>query len=197
MKNIYILNGAREDENSKGQLNRYLSQLSADYFESQNFEIELHHVFEGYDSEQEIEKHLWADCIIVHFPLHWMNVPWILKRYFDEVYSDGMDGRLAYSDGRRSHAPTKNYGMGGTLTDTKYMFVVTLNAPNNAFNNISEPFFSGESLDDVLRPVHYIYKFMGLKPLKTFALYDVFKNPTIEQDVMNYQKHLGDIFGRH
>ena len=131
----------------------------------------------GYDVDTEIAKHQWADIIILQFPVNWMGVPWILKKYMDEIYTAGMDGRLCNGDGRTAEAPKANYGMGGTLVGTRYMLSVTFNAPAEAFDDPAEPFFQGASVDDLLAMVHYNAKFFGMTPLPTFSAHDVMKNP--------------------
>ena len=44
------------------------------------------------------------------------SVPWSFKKYMDQVYSFGMDGRLCNGDGRSRKDPSIQYGQGGTLT---------------------------------------------------------------------------------
>ncbi|MEO1421353.1 MAG: NAD(P)H-dependent oxidoreductase, partial [Pseudomonadota bacterium] len=83
---------------------------------------------------------------------------------------------------------------GGALSDTKYMLSATLNAPAEAFEDPSEPFFGGASLDDLLLPVHLNAKFFGMKALPTFAAFDVMKNPDIERDFQRLGQHLTEVF---
>ena len=63
--------------------------------------------------DREVGKHQWADLILLQFPINWMTVPWSLKKYMDEVYTAGMDGRLCHGDGRTRKDPTIQYGQGG------------------------------------------------------------------------------------
>ena len=59
--------------------------------------------------------HQWADIVIMQFPVNWMGVPWSFKKYMDEVYTAGMDGRLTtLAMAAQREAPKDNYGMGGT-----------------------------------------------------------------------------------
>ena len=85
--------------------------------------------------------------------------------------------------------------MGGALTGTTYMLSATLNAPAEAFDDPSEPFFEGASLDDLLRPVHLNAKFFGMAPLPTFGAFDVMKNAEPEADFARFDAHLGRVFG--
>ncbi len=74
------------------------------------------------------------------------------------------------------------------------MLAVTFNCPRQAFNDPCAPFFQGASVDDMLYPIHLMYKFMAMRPLPTFAAFDVHKNPTIEQDFAEYAAHLERVF---
>ena len=120
--------------------------------------------------------------MILQYPVNWMGAPWSLKKFIDEVYHRRY--RRPADERRWPHqrrAPTKNYGMGGVLHDTKsYMQSVTYNAPREAFDNPEEPFLQGASVDDMLLPMHLNFKFMGMQRTPTFVAYDVMKNPDIE-----------------
>ncbi|GAA4687123.1 hypothetical protein GCM10023347_48330 [Streptomyces chumphonensis] len=106
-----------------------------------------------------------------------------------------MDGRLCAGDGRVAENPKADYGTGGSLTDARYMLSVTFNAPREAFDDVSEPFLRGASVDDMLLPVHLSARFVGLSALPTFAAFDVEKNPEVEADLTRFDHHLGIVFG--
>ena len=194
MSNILILNGAQPYPFAPGGLNATLAARAKDRLEAQGHAVRLTMVAEGYDVEAEVENHRWADTVIMQFPVNWMGVPWSFKKYMDEVYTVGMDGRLTAGDGRTAEAPKANYGMGGTLAGTRYMLSATLNAPVEAFDDPAEPFFEGASLDDLLRPVHLNAKFFGMSPLPTFGAFDVMKNPAIASDLARFDAHLAAVF---
>lgn len=194
MSNILILNGAQPYPFAPGGLNATLAKRAKDRLEAQGHEVRLTTVAEGYDVEEEVENHRWADTLIMQFPVNWMGVPWSFKKYMDEVYTAGMDGRLCTGDGRTAEAPKTNYGMGGTLTGKRYMISATFNAPREAFDDPSEPFFEGMSMDDLLRPVHLNAKFFGMSPLPSFGAFDVMKNPEIEADLSQFDAHLDKLF---
>ena len=84
--------------------------------------------------------------------------------------------------------------LGGTLNGKSYMLSVTFNAPKEAFDDTSEPFFAGGSVDDLLRPMHLNAKFFAMQPLPTFAAFDVMKNPEIEADFARFDAHLKTTF---
>ena len=194
MSNILLLNGAQPYEFAPGTLNATLVDRARAFLESQGNTVRVTAVAESYDADVEVESHVWADTVIMQFPINWMGAPWLFKKYMDEVFTVGMDGRLTNGDGRTPEAPKENYGMGGALTGTKYMLSVTFNAPKEAFDDASEPFFQGASVDDLLRPMHLNARFFDMAPLPTFAAFDVMKNPEIEADFARFDAHLADVF---
>ncbi len=194
MSKILIVNGTQPYEFAPGQLNASLTEHARNTLAAMGHEVRVTTVADGYDANAEVEAHLWADTVIMQFPVNWMGVPWVFKKYMDEVYTAGMDGRLSTGDGRTADAPKANYGMGGALNDKTYMLSVTFNAPKEAFDDVTEPFFAGDNVDDLLRPIHLIAKFLNLKPLPTFAAFDVMKNPEIETDFARFKLHLKTAF---
>lgn len=194
MSKILILNGAQPYAFAPGTLNATLVERAKDRLEGLGYEVRTTTVADGYSIEREVENHQWADVVIMQFPINWMGVPWSFKKYMDEVYTAGMDGRLCAGDGRSPEAPKSNYGMGGTLTGTKYMLSVSFNAPKEAFDNASEPFFEGGSVDDLLRPMHLNARFFAMEPLPTYAAFDVMKNPEIDADFARFDAHLNAVF---
>ena len=93
------------------------------------------------------------------------------------------------------NAPQKiNSYTGGSLKNTTYMLSITLNAPAEAFNNPSEPLLASGSIDDLLRPMHLNAQFMAMKPLATFAAYDVMKNAAVEADLVRFDTQLRENF---
>ncbi len=195
MKNILILNGHQPYPIAKGALNAAFVDRARRFLEANDFSVRVTEVTKGYDIETETNAHRWADALILQFPVNWMGVPWSFKKYMDEVYTAGMDGRLSNGDGRSQAAPEVGYGTGGTMIGRHYMLSVTFNAPRAAFDNQSDWFFAGASVDDLLRPVHLTFKFFGMSPLATFAAFDVIKNPTIADDFTRFDAHLAAAFG--
>ncbi|WP_170448091.1 NAD(P)H-dependent oxidoreductase [Ruegeria arenilitoris] len=194
MSKILIVNGTQPYEFAPGRLNASLVQRAQYALTGMGHEVRVTTVAEEYDINAEIDAHVWADVVIMQFPVNWMGVPWVFKKYLDEVYTAGMDGRLLAGDGRTAEAPEANYGTGGLLHGTKYMLSVTFNAPREAFDNPTEPFFAGASVDDLLWPMHLNAKFLAMQPLPTFAAFDVMKNPRIEQDFQRFDAHLKQHF---
>ena len=194
MTKVFVINAHEEYEFSKGTLNGALTDIALEHFAAVGYETKLTTMKDPWEIDSEIEKHQWADAVLLQTPVNWMGVPWSFKRYMDHVYSAGMDGRLCAGDGRSRSEPDKQYGSGGTLTDTRYMLSLTFNAPGDAFDDPSQAFFEGKSVDDLLWPAHLNFRFFGMQPLETFACHDVMKNPDVEKDLAKYREHLDSVF---
>lgn len=189
MKKALVINAHQKYEGwAEGKLNQMFAQVAISKLESLGFEVKTTAVDEGYDANQEVDKHVWADVVIVQTPLYWMSAPWTFKKYIDEVFNAGLGTKLATSDGRTRKDPSKIYGSGG-LTEGKHVLLsVTLNAPVNAFN--PEEFFEGKTIDELFMWVHKAYQFNGFGSLSGFSAHDVIKNPDIDGDIARYKDHL-------
>ncbi|GAB6260846.1 NAD(P)H-dependent oxidoreductase [Photobacterium sp. R1] len=194
MSNILIINAHQAYPFSEGRLNQTLMDRAATLLTAKGHQTRVVTMENDYDVQQEVENHKWADIIILQTPVFWMGVPWIFKKYMDEVYTAGMDGSLCTGDGRSSADPKKNYGTGGTVQGKKYMLSLTFNAPAEAFGNPDEYLFQGKSVDDLFFPIHMSFRFFGMTPLETFVCYDVLKNPDIENDLTRFDAHLERCF---
>lgn len=196
MPNILIINGHQPFPSSPGRLNATLVAKAANGFDSRGGTVEIVKAAGDWDVETEIDRQLWADLIFLQFPLNSMGLPWPLKRYLDEVYTAGMDGRLAKGDGRSRKDPSKQYGSGGRMAGRRYTLSVTSNAPAAAFGDPEQQLFKGRTLDQLLAPVHTNFAFFDLAPLPTFAAHDVNKNPEIKQDFERFEAHLEKTWSR-
>lgn len=194
MPNVLILNGHHPYAFSPGGLNAALVERARAFFEVRGDAVRVVETAAAYETETEIANHQWADIIVMQFPVNWMGVPWSFKKYQDDVYTAGMDGRLCAGDGRSADMPKANYGTGGTLTGKRYMLSVTFNAPREAFDAAGEYLFQGRSVDDLLLPLHMNARFFGLQKCRTFAAFDVMKNPEIEQDFARFDALLAESF---
>lgn len=190
MPNAFLLNGHQPYSFSPGRLNGSLLERASEHLTSGGFTVRTSAVSDDWNVDEEIEKHTWADLILVQMPINWMGVSWRMKQYMDEVYTAGMDGRLCNGDGRSRQDPSLQYGTGGSCTGTKYMLSVTFNAPGNAFDDPSQTFFEGRALDDLLWPMHLNMRFFGMTALPSFACFDVLKNPSIDDDFARWSDHL-------
>ena len=193
MKNILLINGHQPFPTSPGKLNGFYLERARARFASEGHATRLVRTSEAYDLETEVESQQWADLIFLQFPVNSMGPPWSLKKYLDEVYTAGMDGRLARGDGRSRKDPSRQYGSGGLMSDTKYMLSATLNAPRSAFDDPEQRLFAGRSVDELLAPLHINFAFFGLQRLPTFAAFDVNKNPTFDDDVARFDQMVSDL----
>ncbi|KAA8500050.1 Modulator of drug activity B [Porphyridium purpureum] len=191
-----LVNGHEPYSFSPGRLNATLTDMGATLLRAKGHEVQVTYTSSKseYDVVAEVEKHVWADVVILQIPVNWMAVPWSMKKYMDEVYSAGMDGRLCHGDGRTRADPSKQYGTGGTLSGKKYMLSVTFNAPEESFNDASQYLFQGKSVDELFFWLHMNFRFFDMEPLPTFAAWDVMKNPSVESDFERFKKHLADHF---
>jgi len=193
MKKALIINTHQEYPFAKGELNKEIARRIGEYLNSIGYEIKTTTMKDDWDADEEVDKHTWADVVILQSPTNWMGLPWSFKKYMDEVYTAGMFGKMSQNDGRTAKAPKKNYGGGGLLQNTKYMLSLTFNAPEESFND-SDDFFEGKSVDDLYFPQHMNFKFFGMQKLPTFACFDVMKNGDIENDFKRLEAHLSNLF---
>ncbi|MFI7386312.1 NAD(P)H-dependent oxidoreductase [Streptomyces sp. NPDC049813] len=114
------------------------------------------------DVVAEQEKLLWADTVILQFPLWWYSMPAILKGWVDRVFTY----RFAYGVGE--HSATK-YGERfgeGTLAGTRALLSVTTGGPESHYapRGINGP------IDDLLFPIqHGILYYPGIDVLPPFV----------------------------
>jgi modulator of drug activity B len=192
--NVFIINAHQHYPFSEGKLNAALVDRAKSILSDMGYAVQVTTMRDEYAVATEIEKHRWADTVIVQSPCNWMGMPWSFKRYMDHVYTAGMSGELCNGDGRTAQDPENGYGTGGTLKDTRYMLSLTFNAPRAAFDDSEQWFFAGKGVDDLFLPMHLNFRFFGMQPLETFACYDVMKNPDIESDFRRFEAHLNKWF---
>jgi len=174
MKNVLIINGHQKYEGfADGNLTRDYINKATDVFTSNNFDVKHTNVEKEYTVDKEIEKLQWADIILFQFPVYWMSVPWMAKKYIDDVFTPSQ-GQLYVNDGRSRDDASKKYGGGGLMKDTQYMLSITYNCPASEFSN-KDGFFEGLSLDEANFAVHKIFQFCGAKPSDTYVVHDVYK----------------------
>jgi modulator of drug activity B len=109
MSNIFIVNAGTQYGASEGKLNNHFTQIAKELFESNGHQVQVTRVEDAYDAEAEVQKILWADTIIYQMPAWWMGAPWTLKKYIDEVFSDGY-GQIFDNDGRTRSDASRKYG---------------------------------------------------------------------------------------
>ncbi|SEG56559.1 NAD(P)H-dependent oxidoreductase [Vibrio hangzhouensis] len=194
MSNILIINAHQPYPFSEGKLNATLVDKAITLLEGKGHQTRVVTMQDEIDVPAQLDNFKWADRVIIQSPVNWMSVPWSFKKYMDEVFTAGMGGELCLFDGRSEEEPKKNYGTGGTQTETKYMLSLTFNAPEESFNDESEYLFQGKSVDDLMFHMHANFRFFGMQALPTFAAYDVMKNADIDNDLARFESHLTEHF---
>lgn len=194
MQKIFVINGGQSFGESKGQLNKTITEWTETFLKDNDFEIKVTNVSDGFDGQEEVEKFLWADLIIWHTPIWWFQLPYTLKEYIDSVFEHGR-GILFKNDGRTRTNPEVNYGTGGLLQGRKYMVTTTWNAPKGAFTLENEVMNETSVDEGTLFGFHIAMKFIGLEKLDGFHFYDVVKGMTPEKFEAyqnDYQNHLSE-----
>lgn len=176
MKNILIINGHQKyDQIAEGKLTKLFIDTASDFFSKNGLNVKYSVIESAYDIKDELEKLAWADYILFQYPVYWMGVPWITKKYIDEVFSAGVNTVTYISDGRSRDDASKKYGSGGLMQGKKYMLSLTYNCPDTEFDN-KDGFFDGLTLDEANVATHKLFQFCGAEPLETYAIHDVFKD---------------------
>ena len=176
---------------AEGKLNDSFIQRAKGFFESKGFEVLETKVEDGYNAEEEVEKHLQADIIILQTPVNWFGAPWIYKKYVDEVFNSGLNSEKFLSgDGRTREDLTKQYGTGGKLQGKKFMICATFNAPSQSFNNPAQTLMQGKGTEDLFLNITSNYKFCGVEIREGYNCFDIFKDGDIAKDLENYPNHL-------
>ncbi|MBC9251214.1 NAD(P)H dehydrogenase [Pseudomonas alcaligenes] len=110
------------------------------------------------DIQQELDKLLWADLLILNFPVFWFSVPAMLKGWIDRVLVSG----ICYG-GKRF------YDQGG-LRGKKALLSLTLGGREHMFG---EGAIHGP-LEDMLRPLlRGTLAYVGLEVLQPFVAWHV------------------------
>ncbi|MDZ5449283.1 NAD(P)H-dependent oxidoreductase [Labrys sp. ZIDIC5] len=116
------------------------------------------------DVKAEIEKLLWADVLILQFPLWWFAMPAILKGWVDRVFAYG----FAYGVGEHSERRWGDRYGEGTLAGKRSMLIVTAGGWEEHYTprGINGP------IDDLLFPIHHgILYYPGYDVTPPFVAY--------------------------
>ncbi|MGO3124836.1 MAG: NAD(P)H-dependent oxidoreductase [Advenella sp.] len=116
------------------------------------------------DIEQEQKKLLWADAVILQFPLWWYSMPAILKGWVDRVYAYG----FAYGVGEHSDTHWGDRFGQGVLAGKRAMLVVTAGGWSSHY----EPRGINGPINDILFPIqHGILFYPGFDVLPPHVIY--------------------------
>jgi NAD(P)H dehydrogenase (quinone) len=116
------------------------------------------------DITAEQQKLLWADTVILQFPLWWFSLPAILKGWVERVYAYG----FAYGVGE--HCDTHwgdRYGE-GTLAGKRAMLIVSAGGWQSHYSprGINGP------IEDLLYPIHHgVLYYPGFEVLPPYLIY--------------------------
>ncbi|MCL3994273.1 NAD(P)H-dependent oxidoreductase [Streptomyces lavenduligriseus] len=116
------------------------------------------------DIRAEQEKLLWADTVILQFPLWWYSMPAILKGWVDRVFTYG----FGYGVGEHNEVRYGDRFGDGTLKGRRAMLSVTVGGPESQYSDrgINGP------IEDVLFPIqHGILFHPGMEVLPPFVLH--------------------------
>ncbi|MEO6676419.1 MAG: NAD(P)H-dependent oxidoreductase [Pseudomonas sp.] len=132
------------------------------------------------DIQQELDKLLWADLLILNFPIYWFSMPAILKGWIDRVLVSGV-----------CYGGKRFYDQGG-LAGKKALVTVTLGGREHMFG---EDAIHGP-LEDMLRPLlRGTLAYVGLEVLPPFVAWHV---PYISAEargefLLDYQQRLENL----
>jgi len=116
------------------------------------------------DVRAEQQKMLWADGLILQFPLWWFSMPAILKGWVDRVYSY----RFGYGVGEHSERKWGDRYGEGTFAGKRAMLIVTAGGWESHYSQrgINGP------IEDLLFPInHGILHYPGFDVLPAFVAY--------------------------
>ena len=129
------------------------------------------------DIRQELDKLLWADLLILNFPIFWFSTPAMLKGWIDRVLVSG----ICYG-GKRF------YDQGG-LSGKKALVTVTLGGREHMFG---EGAIHGP-LEDMLRPIlRGTLAYVGFDVLEPFVAWHVpyISDEARKEFLVSYQQRL-------
>ncbi len=195
MRNVLIINGHQKYEKlAEGKLTSAYVNIAQKFLQDSGFEVKITNVDKSYDIEEEVEKFSWAYYFILQFPVYWMGLPWMAKKYIDEVFSAGKGKSTFKNDGRLPNDTNTHYGTGGLMGSKKYMLSMTYNCPESEFSN-PEGFFKGSSVDDANIAIHKIFQFCGATKMQSFVAFDVYRgNLDILEEKAKYTNILSKNF---
>lgn len=179
---------------TEGTLNGSFYTIAKDFFIAKSCEILETKIEKGYEIEDEVEKHLQADLVILQTPVNWFGAPWIYKKYVDEVFNSALGSKkLLIGDGRSREDSSKQYGSGGNMQGRKFMICATWNAPAEAFNNPAQNLLRGKDTSDLFLNITSNYRFCGYDILPDYNCFDIYKGDEIKNDLENYPIYLEKI----
>ena len=150
---------------------QYLKEQMA-AFQTDNFSDDL---------KAEMEKLLWADFILLNFPLWWSSLPAILKGWFDRVLAFGF-----------SYHPRDVLYQTGKFKGKKAMCTITAGGSQQAY---SEGGANGDIMNCLYHIHHGILYYVGVDVLPPYITWrtHLTDQETLNQYLIDYNKHLKNI----
>lgn len=190
MPTVFIINaGVPSSMGSRGALSAEMVRIAREGFLGAQWSVLETNIGNEWTIEEETAKILAADLILVQTPIWAMYVPWQMKRWIDLVTTAPS---VCGTDGRSREDPGRKYGTGGFLTDKHYLLSTTWNAPAKALFEPNE-FYDGRGLEGALLPLHKQFEYLGVHPLPSFAVHDVYKNPRIPEDLERWKARVAKV----
>lgn len=116
------------------------------------------------DVQAEQDKMMWADVVLLQFPLWWFSAPAILKGWFDRVLAAGWAYRVPDPANSKRNL---RYG-DGTLKGKRGMLIVTTGASAAS----AGPRGLVGHIDDLLFPINYgVLWYTGISVLPPFLIH--------------------------
>jgi modulator of drug activity B len=153
---------------AKGHLNGFLAHLSEKFLIGKGHDVKFSDVSkETLNIERELDKLLWAECVIYITPIMWFNMPYPLVKWLGEV--------LAY---QKTFTITDVYGEGGQVPAEKFMIVATSNMKSSDLGQC-HVLKNAHHIDDVLQPLIMTNNYLSIRnQLPTFHADNVIAGDT-------------------
>jgi len=120
------------------------------------------------DVREEQEKLLWADVVVLQFPLWWFSVPAIMKGWIDRVFGHGFVIGVPRPEGGWSR-----YGE-GRLAGRRAMLAVTTGGREEQFSSRG---INGEIRELLFHLNHGVFHYTGMTVLEPFIAYKTVRLP--------------------
>lgn len=120
--------------------------------------------------KQQQEILLWADTIILQFPLYWYMVPAVMKKWLEEILTYGFA-----------------FGGNSQLAGRKLIASVTIGSKSSNYQ-ANDSIKDNKSMEIFLRPVSALAEYIGLKYLPPIYSFDMSVNQQIESDIKRVEK---------
>lgn len=78
-------------------MNDTLTEVADGLLRDLGHQVKIVRADSDYDIKEEVQNFVWADVVIWQMPGWWMGAPWTVKKYMDDVFTEG-HGTLYASD---------------------------------------------------------------------------------------------------